>query len=158
MKPRILAVVALCAVALESRARAQCPFTVQFSTSGSACTQSGALPPTLTGTYVNGPGGCSVTFALGIPPLCCNTFVQGRFLVLGGTSVSIPVPGGCDLLVFPDLIVALPAANPSVTFPLPPDPALVGLLVFGQGVVVRFTTIGFMTDFDFTSRLHIQVQ
>ena len=156
MKPRFLAAIALSAVALATQGRAQCPFTVQFSTSGSACTQSGALPPTLTGSYSNVPGGCSVSFALAIPPFCCNTFVQGRFLVLGGLSVSIPVPGGCDLLVFPDLIVGLPAANPSVTFPLPPDPALVGVLVFGQGVVVRFTTIGFTTDFDFSSRLHVQ--
>ncbi|MCI0588332.1 MAG: hypothetical protein L0323_15990 [Planctomycetes bacterium] len=146
-------------VALSPRAEAQtCPFNLTFANSGGGCTQSGAMLPTVGGTYSNGPGGCSVTLALTVPPFCCNVFVTGRFLVLGGQAVNVPVPGGCSLLVFPDIVVTLPASPTSVTFPLPPDPALVGLLVHAQGIVVRFTTIGMTTDFDFSGRLDITFQ
>ncbi|HET6204924.1 MAG TPA: hypothetical protein VFI25_19205 [Planctomycetota bacterium] len=147
------------AALLVPRAGAQsCPFNVVFSSSGAACTQSGALNPTVAGSYANGAAGCSVTFVLTAPPFCCNTFVTGRFLVIGDVSLMVPVPGGCTLLVYPDLVLPVPASPTSLTFPLPPDPALVGLLVFVQGVVVRFTTIGMTTDLDFTSRLHVLFQ
>ncbi|MGH7150986.1 MAG: hypothetical protein ACREIU_09825 [Planctomycetota bacterium] len=150
---------ALGALVFSPRAEAQpCPFNATFANSGSACSQSGAIAPTVTGSYANGPGGCSVTLALGVAPFCCNTFVTGRFLILGGTSVNVPVPGGCALLVFPDIVLTIPASPTSVTFPLPPDPALVGLLVHAQGIVVRFTTIGMTTDFDFSSRLDVSFQ
>ncbi|HKB16975.1 MAG TPA: hypothetical protein VKF62_12995 [Planctomycetota bacterium] len=147
------------ALFLASEADAQmCPFNVTFANSGSSCTQSGAMPPTVTGSYSNGNSGCSVTLTLGVPPFCCNVFVTGRFLVLGGQAVTVPVPGGCNLLVFPDVVLTIPASPLSVTFPLPPDPALVGLVVHAQGIVVRFTTIGMTTDFDFSSRLDISFQ
>ncbi len=150
---------ALGALFLASRAEAQtCPFNLTFANSGAGCTQSGAMLPTVGGTYSNGPGGCSVTLALTVPPFCCNVFVTGRFLVLGGQAVTLPVPGGCTLLVFPDIVLTIPASPTSVTFPLPPDPALVGLLVHAQGILVRFTTIGMTTDFDFSSRLDITFQ
>src|SRR5881628_215443 len=116
----------LAAALLAPRAAAQCPFNLVFSSSGVACTQSGAISPTVSGSYSNGAAGCSVTFSLTVPPFCCNTFVTARFLVVGGLSVAIPVPGGCTLLVYPDFVLPVPASPTSLTFPLPPDPALVG--------------------------------
>ncbi|HKB14843.1 MAG TPA: hypothetical protein VKF62_02205 [Planctomycetota bacterium] len=142
--------------ALISRAQTQiCPFGIAMWHTGSACTQTAVSAPTLQGSYSNGANGCSLTLTLsgGVPWACCTV---ARVLVIGAQAVSLPIPGGCPLLASPDVVVQVPTALTSVTFPLPPDPGLIGDYAFAQGVVIQFVG-GFGTGYDFTDRLNILI-
>ncbi|HET6204922.1 MAG TPA: hypothetical protein VFI25_19195 [Planctomycetota bacterium] len=146
----------LLATLLAPRAEAQpCAFAAQFTGYGAACSASGALPSTLTGLFASGSNGCTVSVTIDPPFLCCNVYVFGRFLVLGFQSASIPMPNGCTLLAFPDLILPFPVDSDTLAHAVPNDPAIVGLDVFVQGIVRRFDTIAFVDFFDFTAGLQI---
>ncbi|MCI0589577.1 MAG: hypothetical protein L0323_22405 [Planctomycetes bacterium] len=117
-----------------------CPFSLQTTVyaAGSGCGL--AL-----GAAVNG-GPCAVTFALPVPPPSTTCSITIPFLILGTQAAAVPLPAGCALLAAPDLVVGM-TLNPSLTagtltFPLPPDPALVGISAYAQGVGFRICNPG----------------
>lgn len=133
-----------------------CPFNVQFTGYGSACTTSGTGPSTLAGLYTNGATGCSVTLTVSPAADLPSTYFISSFLFLGFQSASAPLPNGCTLLAFPTLFFALPFTN-ALALPLPPDPALAGLTAFSQGVVFRQDLFGTTNFFDLTPGLQVSI-
>jgi len=127
-----------------------CPSSVQFTPYGLGCSATLLAPPTMTGAF--DASTCSLTLTVFAQQTCCNVLIAGRFLVIGTQQVSIPFPlgMGCTILASLDVIVPLAGGSGGVgvTFPLPP--AVIGQTVYSQGVVDRFTTIGFTHDFEFT--------
>ncbi len=102
---------------------------------------------------------CEVVIQIKAFPGCCNTFLQGRILVLGVAPSKIPLPGiglGCTLLVNPVIILLLPAsAGDEVHISLPPGfpPGT----FYAQGAATYFTTIGFTTDVALTDGLQMKL-
>ncbi|MGH7150985.1 MAG: hypothetical protein ACREIU_09820, partial [Planctomycetota bacterium] len=133
-----------------------CPFNIQFTSYGSACSPSGALASGLAGLYANGPSGCSVTLTVSPASDTASTYFISSLLVLGFQSLSFTLPNGCTLLAFPTLLLPLPFTN-VLTLPLPPDPALVGLTAFAQGLVIRTDVFGTTQFHDLTPGVQISI-
>lgn len=142
---------------LSPRAEAQaCPFNLQSTSYGSACSPSGTLPSGLAGLYANGPGGCSVTLTVSPSPDTPGTYFITSLLVLGFQSITFTLPSGCTLLAFPTLLLPLPFTN-ALTIPLPPDPALAGLTAYAQGLVIRTDILGTTEYHDLTPGLQVSI-
>ncbi len=157
MKRLAMFVVLPALAVLSPRAEAgACPFNVQFTSYGSACSPSGVGSSTLAGLYTNVAAGCSVTLTVSPAPDTPSTYFISSFLFLGFQSVSAPLPNGCTLLAFPTLFFALPFTN-ALPIPLPPDPALVGLTAYSQGVVHRTDIFGTTNFFDLTAGVQISI-
>src|SRR4029453_2771310 len=86
-----------------------CP-PVAIAPYGAGCAQFFDVP-VLKGAY--DPTACTLTLSLSGQPGCCNTYLWNRILILGASSVSVPVPPfvtGCKLLASPDLVLVFPAS------------------------------------------------
>src|SRR5262245_10553720 len=153
----VVSVLVVGLAALTPRAAAQaCPFNVQFTSYGSACSPSGCPPSAVGGLYTNGPSGCSVTLTVMPGSDLPTTYFISSFLLLGFQSASAPVPNGCTLLAFPTLFFSLPFTN-ALTLPIPPDPALAGATAYSQGIVYRQDVFGTTNFFDLTPGTQISI-
>jgi hypothetical protein len=146
----------LAALSPRAEAGGVCPFDVQFTGYGSACSTSGAGSSTLSGYFMNVATGCSVTLTVSPAADTPSTYFISSFLFLDFQSVSAPLPNGCTLLAFPTIFFALPFTN-ALPIPLPPDPALAGASVFSQGVVYRTDILGTTNFFDLTAGTQISI-
>jgi hypothetical protein len=150
--------VALCLAA--SAARTQCTVTqVTFGSYGTGCNP--VFPsqvPALSGAW-NAPA-CSVDLTLNGFSGCCNTFLRSRMLILGGQQANVPLPWagtGCTLLASPDVLIAFPVSSSNLlSLPLPPG--IPRATLYGQGLLVYFTTIGMTTDLAFAPGLTLTIQ
>jgi len=136
-----------------------CPYTVSITSYGSSCSNLTTSLPSLIGSPI---GGCDVSFLYDVPAICCNVIVTHRFFIIGLAPASQPLPGGgCPLLVNPLLITDLFApfeGTIGLQLFLPPNPALVGLSVYVQGIDRRFDTIGGTQHFETTNGLRLDIQ
>jgi hypothetical protein len=110
----------------------------------------------MAGLYANAVGGCAVSLTVNPSPDLGTTYYIASFLVLGFQSASAVLPNGCTLLAFPNVLVGLPFTN-ALVLPLPPDPALVGLITFAQGIVYRQDIFGTTDYFDLTSGTQVSI-
>lgn len=142
---------------LATAAVAMCPYTTVFTQYGTACSPVSLTAPALNGS-VNGSFVCGVTIDLNAPPVCCNVFLNGEWLLVGLQPLNTPLPGGCTLLASPDLVIPLPLqiGSTKIVADLPHDPALIGTSIYMQGVTSRFTTIGLTTDYEFSNGLELK--
>lgn len=153
-------VAALAVLALAVPANAQvCPYTIAFGSYGSGCAVAAFAPPTIDAAF-DGTNACDVKLAYSVPPACCNVLLTMQVLVIGTQAVSVPQPGGCTLLASPNLVVALPpmTGDTVIVAALPPNPVFVGTTLYMQGVINRFTTIGFTNDLEFSNGLKMAFQ
>lgn len=137
-----------------------CPYTVSITSYGSSCSSLTTSLPSLIGNFPI--GGCAVGFLYDVPAVCCNVILTHRFFVIGLAPASVPLPGGgCPLLVDPLIITDLFApfeGTIGLQLLLPPNPALVGLSVYVQGIDRRFDTIGGTQHFETTNGLQLDIQ
>ncbi|MEO6594857.1 MAG: hypothetical protein ABIP94_08905 [Planctomycetota bacterium] len=133
-------------------ALAQCPFTaVSTQSYGQGCNSVFLNLPTLGATL--DATTCQVQITVSAFSGCCNTYLIGNLLALGGQSTLIPVPElgpSCTLLVTPDILLFQPNTVGS-TFTLSLPPVLPPLTFYAQGGALYFTTIGFSYDFALTA-------
>jgi hypothetical protein len=140
---------------------AQCAgYGLSVSTVAPACSASGAPHSTLALALQPSPSlsqPCKLICTLDAPAYCCNIYIAARVLAFGANSASLPLPGGCKLLVDPLLLAAFPAPSggtkSELAFGLPALPSLVGLTLLTQAGVVRFDTLAFATYVDTTQAL-----
>ncbi|HKY90643.1 MAG TPA: hypothetical protein VJM11_06355 [Nevskiaceae bacterium] len=157
----VLCTLVVCLALTSPTVEAQgCPYTVSITSYGSACSNLTTSLPSLVGNFPM--GGCDVGFHYDVPRVCCNVQLTHRFMIIGLAPASQPLPGGgCPLLVDPLLIVDLFAPFEgliALQLHLPPNPALVGLSVYVQGVDRRFDTIAGTQHFETTNGLQLAIQ
>jgi hypothetical protein len=148
-----LLVVALALLARTVSAQA-CSYDVDVASYGEPCAIASSQLSTLTGSF-DGGAGCRLTLVYAVPAVCCNVFVAQQLLVIGLAPAALTLPGGCPLLVAPTWLVGLPpkVGATVLTATLPDLPVLVGQSLYVQGVVDRFSTIGFTHDLETTGGL-----
>src|SRR5262245_18699951 len=145
-----------------SEVRAQsCPYTVNITSYGSSCSNLTTSLPSLAGQFPIGSD-CDVRLLYDVPTVCCNVPVTHRWIVIGLSSASLPLPGGgCPLLVSPlvitDLFLPFEGLVALQLF-MPENPALIGLTVYVQGIDRRFDTIGGTQHFETTNGLAMLLQ
>lgn len=140
---------------LSGFAAAQCAFSsVAASTYGSACLVFGN--PTSIAASLDVPS-CSLGLDVSAFPGCCNTYLVGTVLVVGLQPVAQPLPSlGCTLLAQPDLVL-FSTTGGSFALPMPPAP-FPPTTIHAQAVSVYFTTIGFSTDWAFSTGYQLDLQ
>ncbi len=124
---------------------------INISAYGQGCSPFFAAP-TLSGSF--DASTCILTLNMSSAQSCCNTFRNGRFLIVGNNAANTPVPAfgpTCNLLAQVDLIVALGAnAADEILVALPPwvQPAVD---IYLQGANSFFSTFSFTTDVELTN-------
>lgn len=154
---KVFAIACALGLGIVTAAVAMCPYTTVFTQYGAGCSPVSLTAPVLNGS-VNGSFVCGVTIDLNAPPVCCNVFLNGEWLLVGTSAVNVPIPNGCTLLASPDLVIPLPPqiGSTKIVADLPHDPALIGTSIYMQGVTSRFTTIGLTTDLEFSNGLELK--
>lgn len=141
---------------LSTFAAAQCAFSsVSVSSYGQPCSVFTGNPTTI-GALLDVTN-CSLGIEVHAFPGCCNTYLVGRVLVLGLQPNTQPLPQfNCTLLTSPDVVLFQTTGS---TFPLSmPNAPFPATTLFAQGAAIYFTTIGFSTDWAFSSGAQITLQ
>lgn len=139
-----LSATAILASALAPAPAQSCgPLTFAISTTGAGCDPTGTGPiPTLSVFTVPIPAllSCPIQFVLNSVVVISPTPVAT--LVLGLSNPALPLPGlpGCTLWTSPDFFSPMGPGpgGPSLQtllFSVPPDPALIGVTVYGQAAL-----------------------
>lgn len=134
-----------------------CPYTVTATNYGSPCSTISPTPPTLTGQQVSE---CDVQFFYDVPPLPGTVILTHRWFAAGLTQTSAPLPGGgCPLLTSLSLFVELGSdeGTYALLLLLPPNPALVGMTFYVQGIDRRFDTVSGARYFETTNGVRLDI-
>lgn len=134
---------------------AQCTVTgATFEPYGTGCGAVVSQAPTLKGAFDSTT--CTVSLTVDAFGGCCNTFVTYRLLGLGLAPDKTPLPflgSGCELLIQPLIVVALPPNQDTLKLTIPPG--MPTDTVYLQGGAGYLTTIGLTRDLALTQGLRV---